>query len=140
MLRLRTAGLVVAILAGGVATIPVTAAPAAAGGGSQTFSYTGGAQSFTVPAGITSVTVDARGGLGGNAGSGGIAEGLAGHTVAILAVTPGESLQVNVGGAGETASCAVRTPHRAAGTAAPMPATTPGPAAVPRTCARAEPT
>jgi RHS repeat-associated protein len=64
--------------------------------GSAEFSYTGAAQSWTVPAGVTSVTVDASGAQGGNTSYG----GLGGHVQATLAVSPGEVLQVNVGGTG----------------------------------------
>ena len=64
----------------------------------SSYSYTGGPQSFTVPPGVDSVTVDALGAQGGNglAGSG----GLGGEGVSPSAVTPGQVLQVDVGGAG----------------------------------------
>ncbi len=63
------------------------------GGGSQTFNFSGGLQTFTVPSGVTSVTIQtygaqAFGALGGN---GGYASG-------ILAVSPGQVLNVYVGG------------------------------------------
>ena len=66
---------------------------------SQTFSYTGAAQTFTVPAGVTSVIVDAYGASGGQAYIVG-AGGSGGRVQATIAVTSGESLTVNVGGAG----------------------------------------
>lgn len=78
--------------------------------GSQTFSFTGNVQSFTVPAGITSIIVDARGGRGGNGWNtdgGGSVKGLGGfggRVVATLQVTPGEMLQIHVGGAGGNAT------------------------------------
>ena len=67
------------------------------------FTATGAAQSWTVPAGITEITVDARGGagaagalFGGTRGTGG-----AGARVrTTLTVTPGQVLQLMVGGAG----------------------------------------
>jgi len=76
-------------------------APAPPPGGSQTFTFTGAVQTFTVPAGVTSVTVDtygAEGGLGVNAGAD--AAGLGGRVVATITVTPGETLDVYVGGQG----------------------------------------
>lgn len=84
---------------------PIPAAITGSGGGlaTTTFSYTGSSQTFTVPAGVTSITIDASGAVGGNAadrlttnavgGSGSRASGT-------LAVTPGQVLQINVGGAG----------------------------------------
>lgn len=67
--------------------------------GSQTFNYTGSAQSWTVPACVTSIQVDAYGAQGGSGNSGG-AGGLGGRVQATLTVTPGEVLQINIGGAG----------------------------------------
>jgi hypothetical protein len=64
-----------------------------------TFVYTGKAQTWTVPANVNSVVVSAfgaQGGTFGNVANG--AGGLGGEATATLAVTPGESLQVNVGG------------------------------------------
>lgn len=57
-----------------------------------TFNFTGAMQSFTVPVGVTSITVDAQGAQGGGNG------GLGGRAVATIPVTPGEVLQVWVGG------------------------------------------
>ncbi|MFN8297139.1 MAG: HYR domain-containing protein [Chitinophagales bacterium] len=62
--------------------------------GSQTFNYTGGAQTFIVPSGVTSITVDVKGAAGYGL------QGLGGRVQATIPVTPGESLQINVGGAG----------------------------------------
>ncbi|MCL4354508.1 hypothetical protein M1349_03495 [Patescibacteria group bacterium] len=61
-----------------------------------TFSYTGGSQSYTVPTGATAVKIVADGAAGGGGGLGGRAQG-------IISSTPGETLNVYVGGAG--ASC-----------------------------------
>ena len=63
-----------------------------------TFQYTGGPQSFAVPAGITQVTIFASGAAGG-AGQCGGSGGYGGTTTASIAVTPGETLAVFVGGA-----------------------------------------
>ncbi len=64
-----------------------------------TFNYTGGVQTYMVPAGVTSVNiktwgaqgVNGGGAFGGEAGLGGYAEGVA-------TVTPGEILNIYVGG------------------------------------------
>jgi|SRR5580700_1073728 hypothetical protein len=66
--------------------------------GKETFSYTGKEQKFKVPAGVTQITVTATGGgsptgkwsLGANGG----------RVLATIPVTPGETLAVFVGGAG----------------------------------------
>ncbi|MEK9151499.1 MAG: LamG-like jellyroll fold domain-containing protein, partial [Patescibacteria group bacterium] len=69
-----------------------------AASGSQAFAYTGASQTLTVPAGITSVTIKSWGaGAGGSASSTG---GAGGYSTGTLAVTPGETLNVYVGGAG----------------------------------------
>ena len=79
-----------------VATAAVDARPAAAdSAGSQTFGYMGGPQYFTVPSGVAQLLVEAWGaqGDGANGGRGGAVRDF-------LTVTPGQNLQVNVGGAG----------------------------------------
>ncbi len=64
-----------------------------------TFDFTGSPELFTVPAGVTQIVVDAFGAAGGTgdslrpAGSGGEARGT-------ISVTPGENLQIVVGGKG----------------------------------------
>jgi hypothetical protein len=68
---------------------PVTPDP-----GTQTFGFTGSPQWWTVPDGVTAVRVEMQGAQGGNANYG----GLGGRLRATIPVTPGESLQVNVGG------------------------------------------
>ena len=66
---------------------------------------TAGSTSWTVPAGATGITVKAWGGGGGGGGGGtvmaGAAGGGAGFAQATLSVTPGESLTIFVGGAGD---------------------------------------
>ena len=69
--------------------VTVTACPP----GSQVFAYTGAVQTFTVPACVTSITVTALGAQGG-----GTAGGLGGRAIATIVVTPGETLNVYVGG------------------------------------------
>jgi hypothetical protein len=81
---------------------PVAVAPAPTG--SQTFDFTGAAQSFVVPAGVTLVTIDAFGAQGGTGDDDGVANnnvgGNGGQVTATIAVTPGETLTVVVGGQG----------------------------------------
>ena len=74
--------------------------------GSQVFNFTGAAQTFVVPAGVTRITVEAFGGQGAP-GSGiglgvGGAGGRGGRIQATIAVVPGATYQVNVGGQGAT--------------------------------------
>jgi len=60
-----------------------------------TFNYTGGTQNWTVPPCVTSITVNLKGGKGGGASGGNGAS-----VTAVLAVTPGQVLQIKVGGQG----------------------------------------
>src|SRR5205823_4709025 len=64
--------------------------------GSQPFVYTGTPQWFTVPSGVSAIAVDVSGAQGGNATFG----GLGARVYATVAVSPGDVLQVNVGGQG----------------------------------------
>ncbi len=64
----------------------------------STFNYTGGIQSYIVPGGTTSLNISVSGAAGGNADGGLGANG--GTTTAILAVTPGQTIYVFVGGKG----------------------------------------
>ncbi|MEO6254198.1 MAG: M36 family metallopeptidase, partial [Ferruginibacter sp.] len=83
-----------------VATITVT--PAYGSGGVpvvQNFAYTGAVQTWVVPAGVTSVSVKAWGAQG-NRNAGSILGGLGGYAQGNLAVTPGQTLYINVGGGG----------------------------------------
>jgi hypothetical protein len=73
--------------------------------GSVTFAYTGAAQTFTVPGGITQVTL-AVWGAQGNSNAQSIAGGLGGYATGTLAVTPGQVLNVYVGGGGTTGTAA----------------------------------
>ncbi|MBL0020638.1 MAG: T9SS type A sorting domain-containing protein [Bacteroidetes bacterium] len=63
-----------------------------------TFSYTGGVQTYTVPPGVISVTIDAKGAQGG--GITNAPGGMGGRAQGSLSVTPGQVLEVYVGGAG----------------------------------------
>lgn len=62
---------------------------------SQTFNYTGAAQTWTVPSCVTTITVTVEGAQGGGPNG-----GLGAVVTATLAVTPGQVLQINVGGQG----------------------------------------
>ncbi len=65
--------------------------------GSFNFNYTGGTQQWTVPAGVFTITVDLYGAQGGTNPSYG-AGGLGGQVTADLAVTPGQTIFIYVGG------------------------------------------
>src|SRR3954469_11415260 len=69
----------------------------------DTLEYNGGAQQWKVPAGVNEVTIDAYGAEGGggatcSASVGTSAGGFGGRSKATITVTPGEVLQVFVGG------------------------------------------
>ncbi len=89
------------VTAGLVATTPsVGATPSCTGTTTVTctFAFTGLlGDSFTVPAGVTQITIDAFGAQGGLSQDG-TAGGQGGEATATITVTPGEVLQVNVGG------------------------------------------
>ncbi len=76
-----------------------------------TFTYTGAAQTYTVPAGVYTLTVDARGASGGAAYNCCTAEPktLGGRVQCLLSVTPGEVLNIYVGGSGADWSTAATT-------------------------------
>jgi len=67
----------------------------------ETFDYTGAAQTWTVPPGITEATFDLYGAQGaGFAATSEFAPGLGGRATATITLTPGASIEVNVGGSG----------------------------------------
>jgi hypothetical protein len=64
------------------------------------FSYTGAAQSFVVPANVSALIIECWGAQGGdyyNSGVTGVG-GYGGYAKGTVVVTPGETLQINVGG------------------------------------------
>jgi hypothetical protein len=67
--------------------------------GTQVFSYSGNDQSYTVPSGVTSITVNLYGASGGSNNSSATG-GLGAETTGTIAVTPGEILDLKVGGSG----------------------------------------
>lgn len=76
-------------------TTPDPPTPRPQPAGEATFDFTGGSQQFVVPAGVSEIDVEIQGAQGD-----GTYGGLGGRTRATLPVTPGETLEVNVGGAG----------------------------------------
>ena len=69
-----------------------------------TFSYTGAVQTYTVPLGVTSIQLETWGAQGGSAtGLDGVPAtgGLGGYAIGNLEVTPGQILEVYVGGEGD---------------------------------------
>lgn len=85
-----------AILVAGL--VPVVAAPPAMAA-PQTYAYTGGPQIYVVPPGVTSISVVLNGAQGLTPSGGGTG-GLGGRISGTISVTPGEVLQVMVGGSG----------------------------------------
>lgn len=90
-----------------LALLPLTAAALSAQTLSDTLAFTGGIQTFTVPCGITSIHIDAygaqggAGATGGNSATGGLG-GFGGVASGDLAVTPGQVINIFVGGLGTT--------------------------------------
>ena len=68
-----------------------------------TFSYTGTIQSYTVPAGVTSINITAKGAQGGGETYIGATGGLGAIMTGTFVVTPGQVLEVLVGGQGSSA-------------------------------------
>jgi len=80
-----------------VATVIVT--PSTEGSGLVNFNYTGSMQTWTVPAGVTQLTIETWGAQGGPGNYGGNDPGgLGGYAKGDLAVTPGQILNIYVGG------------------------------------------
>jgi len=106
--KLSVVGAAAALATVGLVALAPGASPQTEAG-SQAFS-TVGEHTFTVPAGVTSVTVEAFGAEGGDGGSctsgefcvaAGGTGGRGARVTTTLAVAPGETLSVVVGGAGE---------------------------------------
>ncbi len=64
-----------------------------------TFTYTGGVQTYTVPVCVTSITVDVMGAKGGDGVNASVG-GNGGRVQGTIAVTPGQVLDIYVGGVG----------------------------------------
>jgi hypothetical protein len=99
---LALAAVAAAGLAAVVPALPASAATGTCAGSSGqvtcTFGYTGGAQLFTVPAGVSSITVTAYGAQGGAGYVAGGGPG--GGAQAAFTVSPGDPVEVLVGGQG----------------------------------------
>lgn len=65
---------------------------------SLSFYYSGGTQYWTVPVGVTGIQVDLSGGSGGS--DAGFIGGLGGRVLTNLAVTPGQTYAITIGGVG----------------------------------------
>jgi hypothetical protein len=112
-------GVVVLVVAALGAALGAVAVPGAVGGGvaaavgarvgapgPTVFAYTGAPQWYTVPANVDTLFVQAVGGSGGGGQFTGAYQadalgGAGGQVIAELSVTPGEVVNVNVGGAGQ---------------------------------------
>ena len=80
--------------------------PLISGSSALTFSYTGSVQNFTVPACVNSITFNVQGAKGGS-GTPSVSSGGNGGAVAgVMTVTPGQVLQLYVGGLGSLGSTA----------------------------------
>lgn len=89
----------------GYATVSAVATGATTGNGVfkvtvPTFTYTGGSQTFTVPPGVTQLTLTAKGAEGAYYVDGDQSGGSGASASATYSVTPGETLDVVVGGEG----------------------------------------
>ena len=82
------------------ATLATLALAAPASAATATVNNTGAAQTWTVPILVTEATFDLYGAQGAGVDNPTFAPGLGGRATATIAVTPGDSIQVYVGGAG----------------------------------------
>lgn len=87
--------------------VGLTAMAASAQTVTTSYNYTGGIQTFTVPCGVDTLFVQAWGAQGGNGDLGGGPSnggggGLGGYAEGWLLVTPGETINIFVGGQGAT--------------------------------------
>jgi Ca2+-binding RTX toxin-like protein len=95
------------VLAASTLALGMLGFAAPASGFTETFNFTGAAQTWTVPGAITNATFDLYGAAGGGFPGGTVtAPSLGGQATATIAVTPGASIQVNVGGAGQPTNSA----------------------------------
>lgn len=99
LMRLGKATALLPVVTSIVAPTPLQAQTVS---GSATFTFTGEVQTFTVPAGVTSMAITAQGAEGGTGGISNSGSGLGGLVNATLAVTPGSTLNIFVGGQGGT--------------------------------------
>jgi hypothetical protein len=84
-----------------ISVLAIGLGPADAGlATTEPFEFTGGAQEFAVPDGVQCATFDVLGAAGGDPTEAGVAPGAGAEAHVTIPVTPGESIQINVGGAG----------------------------------------
>ena len=103
-----------------VAALAVVSTPSSgqAGTVNYTFEFTGGAQTWVVPAGVTQATFNVVGAQGGSAaGVFGVPNpgGFGGRAVATLTVTPGQTINIFVGGKGADWQSSLSCDDRAGG-------------------------
>ncbi|MEU7880913.1 Ig-like domain-containing protein [Microbispora bryophytorum] len=97
--RMVAAGLGLAL--GGATLVGITAAPASADTCTATTDYdAAGSYCFRVPDGVQRVRFDVSGAQGGKGGTHGAPGGLGGQVSTDVAVTPGQTFTITVGGAG----------------------------------------
>jgi hypothetical protein len=88
-----------------ISVLAIGLGPADAGlATTEPFEFTGGAQEFAVPDGVQCATFDVLGAAGGDPTEAGVAPGAGAEAHVTIPVTPGESIQINVGGAGVAGS------------------------------------
>ncbi len=85
-----------------LATTGMLAVATPASATTDTFNYTGAVQTWIVPVGVTSATFNVQGAQGGTGASS--AGGMGGSATATIAVTPGATVSIFVGGAGGNAA------------------------------------
>jgi hypothetical protein len=85
-----------------VATITVTPVTGLSAPVTTTFAFTGAVQTYTVPAGVTSINIKTWGAQGNSNALAAAVGGLGGYAEGNLAVTPGQILNVMVGGGAAT--------------------------------------
>ena len=102
-----------AVTAGAIAASPAAAQESCAAGNPAVFTYSGGEQCWVVPAGVTSINVLAIGAPGDGAAKAGKGD----RVYSAMAVTPGQTLYINVGGAGSGATGG----YNGGGTSIPAP-------------------
>jgi Bacterial Ig-like domain (group 3) len=98
---MRRTALAMALSAGALAALVI---PEAALGDTTQFLFSGGPVSFTVPDGVHAMSVTAIGGAGGAPGAPGVGQAGGGKVTNVLAVTPGDTYTIIVGGSGGEAS------------------------------------
>ncbi len=89
-------------LSAGLTGFAVTASSASAAPSTVDFAYTGAVQTWVVPAGVTQATFDVVGASGGDDTADGCGDtgGEGGRSQATIAVTPGQTISIYVGGQG----------------------------------------